>query len=73
MFIEAELTDPLNEIEKVQYMLNGRLIGTDLLPRKTEHWIGGQHFKLGNNDFQAVAIHFNGQITQSQSINIEVY
>ena len=72
VFVEVELTDPTNAIEKVQYILNGRLIGTDVLPRKTEHWIGGQRFNMGNNDFHAIAIDLNGQTTQSQSITITV-
>ncbi|CAA6823637.1 MAG: Unknown protein [uncultured Sulfurovum sp.] len=76
VFVEVELknaSNSFNNIEKVQYILNDRLIGTDVLPRVTEHWIGGQRFKVGDNDFYAIGTHFNGEITRSPSINIRVY
>lgn len=73
VFVEVELVNPLNIINKVQYVLNGKIIGTDDLPKVTEHWIGGQKLKPGNNEFYAIGIHNNGQITRSPSINIRVY
>ena len=73
IFVEVELTDPANTVDKVQYILNGRLIGTDKLPRKTEHWIGGQRFNVGSNDFYAIALDASGQtIARSPSIDIIV-
>lgn len=76
VFVEVALNNAnnlINPIEKVQYILNDRLIGTDPLPRVTEHWIGGQRFNVGDNDFYAIATHRNGEVTRSPSINIRVY
>ncbi|CAA6801189.1 MAG: Unknown protein [uncultured Sulfurovum sp.] len=76
VFVEVELVNPLNiinKVQKVQYVLNGKIIGTDDLPKVTEHWIGAQKLKPGNNEFYAIGIHDNGQITRSPSINIRVY
>ena len=70
VFIEAELIDPAGVAVNVQYILNGRHIGTDRLPRATEHWIGGQRLNVGANDFYAIAVDINGTVTRSPSITI---
>ncbi|MBL4821909.1 MAG: hypothetical protein JKX90_00085 [Colwellia sp.] len=71
VFIEVVSNDTSNRVQKVQYILNGTLIGTDHFPKKTEHWIGAQRLNQGQNYFYAIAVNYGGSIAaQSQTIEI---
>jgi len=72
VFIEVDLVDPDNIVQKVEYFLNGQKIGTDTLPRTLEHHIGGQRLIIGNNEFYALSTDSMGQTTESQHITITV-
>lgn len=68
MPIKASLKDVNNKVRKVEYYLNNKKIGTDFMPNKTEHVIGNQHFKNGNNIFKIKIILYGGESVYSDSI-----
>lgn len=68
--IKASLIDINNKVKMVQYFLNNRLIGTDAMPRKTEHVIGNQHLLVGNNTFKIKVTLYSGVTFFSNSISI---
>ncbi|MGB1041042.1 MAG: right-handed parallel beta-helix repeat-containing protein [Flavobacteriales bacterium] len=66
--IKVYLKDSNNKVKMVQYYLNNRLIGTDAMPRKTEHVIGNRHFLTGFNTFKVKVTLYGGYTIFSDPI-----
>jgi len=68
----VQVTDDADIAVKVQYVLNNKIIGTDVLPKQTKHTIGKNKLKLGDNTFYAMLVTEDGDIISTKNINIHV-
>lgn len=70
ILILGSLIDTKNKVRKVQYILNGKLIGTDFMPNELKYNIGLQRIISGSNTFKIKATLYGGETFFSDPLTI---